>query len=68
MCFFLSEGCSVTVFDLRKGFSDDRVKFIEGNLVKKVRLEFRVGLVSPSVDGRVVGGRMICWLLAKEWT
>jgi hypothetical protein len=34
---FSCSGCAVTVFDLRKGFSDDRVKFIEGNLVKKVR-------------------------------
>lgn len=31
----LEQGCNVTVFDLRKGFSDERVTFIEGNLVKK---------------------------------
>ena len=32
----LKQGCNVTVFDIRKTFDDDRVKFEIGDLVKKV--------------------------------
>jgi nucleoside-diphosphate-sugar epimerase len=39
-------GCDVTVFDIAKGFDDDRVKFIVGNLLSKVRARARA-LQSP---------------------
>lgn len=49
----LCTGCEVTVFDIVQGFNDSRVKFLVGNLVKKVRHPFHVHTTSDIHEKKI---------------